>query len=78
MGLITGKHIPRRTFLRSLGATVALPFAGRDGARPESVGRDGVRSIAGPRTPPGAAIEMVHGAAGSSKWGSNPKLLVTS
>ena len=26
MRLITGKHIPRRTFLRGMGATVALPF----------------------------------------------------
>ena len=38
MGFITGKHIPRRTFLRGLGATVALPFldamvpAGKAGA----------------------------------------------
>src|SRR6059036_1267924 len=26
MDFITGKHLPRRTFLRGLGATVALPF----------------------------------------------------
>ena len=26
MGCITGKHMPRRTFLRGLGATVALPL----------------------------------------------------
>ena len=26
MRFITGKHIPRRTFLRGVGATVALPF----------------------------------------------------
>ena len=26
MSFITGKHLPRRTFLRGLGATVALPF----------------------------------------------------
>ncbi len=26
MSFITGKHIPRRTFLRGVGATVALPF----------------------------------------------------
>ena len=26
MSFITGKHMPRRTFLRGVGATVALPF----------------------------------------------------
>ena len=26
MDYITGKHIPRRTFLRGMGATVALPL----------------------------------------------------
>ena len=26
MSFITGKHLPRRTFLRGMGATVALPF----------------------------------------------------
>ena len=38
MNFITGKQMPRRTFLRGVGATVALPFldsmvsAGRNGA----------------------------------------------
>jgi hypothetical protein len=26
MDFITGKHLPRRTFLQGMGATVALPF----------------------------------------------------
>ena len=26
MEFITGKHIPRRTFIHGVGATVALPF----------------------------------------------------
>ena len=26
MSIITGKHLPRRTFLRGIGATMALPF----------------------------------------------------
>ena len=26
MPFITGKHLPRRTFLKAAGATVALPF----------------------------------------------------
>ena len=25
-GFITGKHIPRRTFLRGMGVTMGLPF----------------------------------------------------
>ena len=31
--LITKRALPRRTFLRGAGAALALPFAGRDGAR---------------------------------------------
>ena len=33
MNFITGKHLPRRTFLRGMGATVALAVPRRDGAR---------------------------------------------
>ena len=68
MGFITGKHIPRRTFLRGLGATVALPFldamvpAGKAWAATVSeASLDRTRLV---------AIEMVHGAAGSTKWGA--------
>ena len=59
MAFITGKHIPRRTVLRGLGATVALPFLDamvparsavvedgqRRGARSHAAGlhRDGAR-----------------------------------
>jgi len=65
MGFLSGKHIPRRTFLRGAGATVALPFlsamvpAGR--ARAAASKDDPTRLV---------AIEMVHGAAGSTKWGA--------
>ena len=64
MEFITGKHIPRRTFIHSVGATVALPFldamvpAGRLLA-PES---DPTRLV---------AIEQVHGAAGCNEWGGH-------
>ena len=66
MDIITGKHIPRRTFLRGVGATVALPMldamvpAGRlwGSIRPA----DPTRLI---------AIEMVHGAAGSTAYGAS-------
>ncbi len=66
MHLITGKHLARRTFLRGMGAAVALPFldamvpAGRLG-RVLSADLDKPRMI---------AIEMVHGAAGCSEVGA--------
>ena len=68
MDFITGKHLPRRTFLRGMGATVALPFldamvpAGRAWSSKEI---DRTRLV---------AIEMVHGAAGSNEWGATQNL----
>jgi hypothetical protein len=68
MNFITGKHMPRRTFLRGMGATMALPFldamtpAGRAGrAAPDEMTRL-------------VCIEEVHGLAGCTTFGSN-KLL---
>ena len=61
---ITGKHISRRTLLRGMGATVALPFldamvpAGRQGARIRQE-FDKTRFV---------CIEEVHGAAGCNTW----------
>ena len=65
MHFITGKHMPRRTFLRGMGATVALPFldamvAGRSaaqgrGGRPLTPGWCASRkSTACPAATPGA------------------------
>jgi hypothetical protein len=68
MNIITGKHIPRRTFLQGMGAAVALPMldamvpAGRIW-RP--AGNDPTRLV---------CVEMVHGAAGSSPWGATQYL----
>jgi hypothetical protein len=62
--IITKKHVSRRTVLRGLGATVALPLldamvpAGRAFAKTRATSK--VRL---------AAIEMVHGSAGSTKFG---------
>src|SRR5262245_35200885 len=64
--VITGKHLPRRTFLQGMSATIALPFldamvpAGR-GIRRFGAAVDPTRLI---------CIEMVHGAAGSSPYGA--------
>jgi hypothetical protein len=64
MGFLTGRHLARRTFLKSMGATVGLPFleamvpAGRPWAREEA---NRTRLI---------CMEEVHGAAGSNDWGA--------
>ncbi len=70
MEFITGRHIERRTFLRGMGASVALPFldamvpAGRlSGARAAET--DVTRLV---------AIELVHGAAGCNEWGATQNL----
>ncbi len=59
MSFITGKHLPRRTFLRGLGATVALPFL--DAMVP--AGRVFAKTAAEERTRL-ICIEEVHGLAG--------------
>ncbi len=70
MDFITGKHIPRRTFVRAMGATVTLPFldamvpAGRVWSK-AAVADDPTRLI---------AIELVHGAAGCNEWGATQNL----
>ena len=70
MTFISGKHIPRRTFIRGMGAAAALPFL--DSMIPAGpLGRtvrarlERVRLI---------AIENVHGAAGSSALGATMNL----
>jgi len=64
-GILTGRHIPRRTFLRGAGASVALPLldamipAGRHGSR-VSAAIDQTRLV---------CIEECHGLPGSNPWG---------
>jgi hypothetical protein len=66
MSFITGKHMARRTFLRGMGATVALPFldamvpAGRLFAKAPAAGQ--TRLI---------CIEEVHGLPGNNAWGAS-------
>src|SRR5579871_2408245 len=73
MQILTGKALPRRTFLRGLGAAVALPYLD---AMVPALGALTKRSI---RAAPGdktrfVAIESVHGAAGSNIWGASKNL----
>lgn len=70
MEFITGRHLPRRTFLKGMGATVALPFL--DAMMPAGSGwsvaaqeLDKTRLV---------AIELVHGCAGSNEWGATQHL----
>jgi hypothetical protein len=72
MSVIAGKHIPRRTMLKGLGATVALPFLdamiparGLFSASARAASIDRTRLV---------CIEMVHGAAGSNDWGAKQHL----
>jgi hypothetical protein len=62
MSFITGTHLARRTFLRGMGATVALPFL--DAMVP--AGRIFAKAPAAERTRL-LCIEEVHGLAGCSR-----------
>ena len=65
MHFLNGRPLPRRTFVKGMGATVALPFL--DAMVP--IGRGGARVLAADRTRL-VAIEMVHGAAGCNELGA--------
>jgi len=67
---ITKKHISRRTMLQGMGATVALPFL-------ESMlpAMTPTRFAQAANVPPRlACIEMVHGAAGSTRYGETKNM----
>ena len=65
MHVIVGKHLPRRTFLKAAGATVALPFlesmVPAGAFRAKAAARDRTRLV---------CIEEVHGLAGCNNWGA--------
>src|SRR5688500_4693557 len=69
MDFLISKPLPRRTFLRGLGATVALPFM--DAMVP--IGRGAYAQAATDRTRL-VCIEMVHGAAGCNELGARMNL----
>ena len=68
---LASKHLPRRAVLKGIGATIALPFldamvpAGTAWAREAAAGVKRVRLV---------AMEMVHGAAGSTNFGAKRNL----
>src|SRR5207302_1890778 len=67
MDFITGKHLPRRTFLRGMGATVALPFL--DAMVPSVLSKRATAATAD-RTRL-ICVEEVHGLAGCNNWGAS-------
>ena len=73
MPFVTGKHLPRRTVLRGMGVTLALPFldafvpAGRPWRRVAAA-----QSLDDPTRL--VCIENVHGAAGSTEYGASQHL----
>lgn len=70
MEFITQSHLPRRTFLKGVGATVALPFL--DAMVP--AGRSWSKAAAEVDQTRLIAIEVVHGAAGCNEWGETQNL----
>jgi len=69
MPFISGKHVHRRTVLRGIGATVALPFL--DAMVPARGPWSRTASAASLDRTRLVCIEMVHGAAGSTEWGAS-------
>lgn len=70
MHFITGKHLPRRTFLRGMGATVALPLL--DAMIP--AGRPWRDLAEEPGRTRLICLEEAMGAAGGSEWGAQEHL----
>jgi hypothetical protein len=73
MPILPRGPLPRRTFLRGLGATVALPYL--DAMEPvfRSLGARAAESAAAGKTRL-VCIESVHGAAGCNAWGATRNL----
>lgn len=67
MNFITGKHLPRRTFLQGMGAMVGLPML-------DAMVPAGRRSPLEGTPTRFVAIEEVHGVAGSNRWGASQHL----
>ncbi len=72
MEFLTNKPLPRRTFVRGMGATVALPFL--DAMMPASLSAKTRHAAAAIDRTWFVAIEMVHGAAGCNELGAKMNL----
>ena len=72
MRVIKRAHLPRRTVLRGLGATIALPLL--DAMVPAATPFARTTAAAALERTRLVCIELVHGAAGSSPWGASQHL----
>ena len=73
MHFASGKALPRRTFLRGMGALVALPYL--DAMEPAFRGYSRAAApAAAARKTRFVCMETVHGAAGSNAWGASKHL----
>lgn len=73
MRFITGKSIPRRTFIRGVGTTLALPLL--DAMRPAGRVYGSPKAEGVPRL---VCIEEVHGLPGCNDWGAEQYLFAPS
>lgn len=73
MEIVTGKHLPRRSFLRGMGAMVALPYLDAMTPAFNSLAKLRGAGAAGQKLR-FVAIESVHGAAGSNLLGASKYL----
>jgi len=69
MNFVTGKQLPRRTFLKGAGVTLGLPYL--DAMMPAGASREGSEQVDSTRL---IAIENAHGCAGSTAWGRTQNL----
>jgi hypothetical protein len=71
MNILSGNALPRRTFLKGMGATIALPYLDAMlpsfGSAKRALGPEGIPTRF-------VAIEVVHGAAGSNAYGASKHL----
>ena len=73
MEFLTQKSMHRRTFLRGLSATIALPYLAAMEPAGRFIAKAGGAGEAAKRTRL-VCIESVHGAAGSNAWGASKHL----
>jgi hypothetical protein len=74
MQILTGKNLPRRSFLRGMGAMVALPYLDAMEPALKGFGKRAYDGAATAKKTRFVAIESVHGAAGSNNWGASKYL----
>jgi hypothetical protein len=74
MKFLSGKAMERRTFLRGVGAAVALPYLDAMVPALGAVGKRSAASTAAADKTRFVCIESVHGAAGSNAWGASRNL----